>query len=422
MIDFELEPQVVNRLKTYHMAAEQLMRPISREYDEREHERPWQFFETMWSASAMADVQADTTNGKKESGGATGPEGDGKAEGQAARARMRNLNTVLTTEELCWGDAGLFLSTPNSGLGGAAVMAAGSPEQKERFLERFRGGKPKWGAMAITEPGCGSDSAAVTTTATHDGDHWVINGTKIFCTAGQMAAEKSEGFVVVWATVDKSAGRAGIKPFVVEHNTPGMTVTRVESKLGIRASDTAMIVFDNCRIPYDHLLGSPEVRREGGFKDVMATFDATRPIVAAMAIGVGRAALDFVRGFLTEQKVQIRYGLSPRRLTALERDFMEMEMQLQAARLLTWRAAWMMDVGQRNSLEASMAKAKAGLAVTLITQKAVELLGPLGYSRQLLLEKWMRDAKINDIFEGTQQINMLIVARRILGYGSKELN
>jgi acyl-CoA dehydrogenase len=422
MIDFELEPQVVNRLKTYHMAAEQLMRPISREYDEREHERPWQFFETMWSASAMADVQADTTIGKKESDGATAPDGDGKAEGQGARPRMRNLNTVLTTEELCWGDAGLFLSTPNSGLGGAAVMAAGSPEQKERFLERFRGGKPKWGAMAITEPGCGSDSAAVTTTAAHDGDHWVINGTKIFCTAGQMAAEKSEGFVVVWATVDKSAGRAGIKPFVVEHNTPGMTVTRVESKLGIRASDTAMIVFDNCRIPYDHLLGSPEVRREGGFKDVMATFDATRPIVAAMAIGVGRAALDFVRGFLTEQKVQIRYGLSPRRLTALERDFMEMEMQLQAARLLTWRAAWMMDVGQRNSLEASMAKAKAGLAVTLITQKAVELLGPLGYSRQLLLEKWMRDAKINDIFEGTQQINMLIVARRILGYGSKELN
>jgi len=422
MIDFELEPQVVNRLKTYHMAAEQLMRPISREYDEREHERPWQFFETMWSASAMADVQADTTIGKMESDGATAPDGDGKAEGQGARPRMRNLNTVLTTEELCWGDAGLFLSTPNSGLGGAAVMAAGSPEQKERFLERFRGGKPKWGAMAITEPGCGSDSAAVTTTATHDGDHWVISGTKIFCTAGQMAAEKSEGFVVVWATVDKSAGRAGIKPFVVEHNTPGMTVTRVENKLGIRASDTAMIVFDNCRIPYDHLLGSPEVRREGGFKDVMATFDATRPIVAAMAIGVGRAALDFVRGFLTEQKVQIRYGLSPRRLTALERDFMEMEVQLQAARMLTWRAAWMMDVGQRNSLEASMAKAKAGLAVTLITQKAVELLGPLGYSRQLLLEKWMRDAKINDIFEGTQQINMLIVARRILGYGSKELN
>jgi acyl-CoA dehydrogenase len=365
----------------------------------------------MWSASAMADVQV----------------GDNKKSGDKASAdsdapKLRNLYTVLSTEELCWGDAGLFLSTPNSGLGGAAVMAAGTPEQKERFLKRFRGGKPKWGAMAITEPGFGSDSSAVTTTATRDGDNWVINGTKIFCTAGEMAAEKSEGFVVVWATVDKSAGRAGIKPFVVEHNTPGMSVTRVENKLGIRASDTAAIVFDNCRIPFDSVLGSAEVRREGGFKDVMATFDATRPIVAAMAIGVGRAALDFVRDFLKKENVPIRYGISPRRLTAVERDFMEMEVQLEAARLLTWRAAWMLDMGKRNNLEASMAKAKAGLAVTLITQKAVELLGPLGYSRKILVEKWMRDAKINDIFEGTQQINMIIVARRILGYSSKELN
>jgi acyl-CoA dehydrogenase len=407
MIDFELEPQVVSRLQMYHAVAENMMRPISREYDEREHEDPWQFFETMWQAQSLNDVgpAARSTGGEQQAG-----------------PKLRNLNTVITTEELCWGDVGLFLATPNSGLGGAAVMAAGTPEQKARFLKRFGEGKPKWGAMAITEPACGSDSAAVTTSATRDGDDWVINGTKIFCTAGHRAVDKSEGFVVVWATVDKSAGRAGIKPFVVEHGTPGMQVTRLEQKLGIRASDTAAIIFDNCRVPASNLLGSAEVKREGGFKDVMATFDATRPIVAAMAIGVGRAALDFVRNFLKEQNVPVRYGLSPRRLSAVERDFMEMEVQLQAARLLTWRAAWMMDMGQRNNLEASMAKAKAGLVVTQITQKAVELLGPLGYSRKLLVEKWMRDAKINDIFEGTQQINMLIVARRILGYGNKELN
>ena len=414
MIDFELEPQVAKRLKMYRMVSEHMMRPISRECDENEHVKPTQFYESMWSASAMAEVQVGNEKAKS---------GDGaKTDADTAPPKLRNLYTVLSTEELCWGDAGLFLSTPNSGLGGAAVMAAGTAEQKERFLKRFREGKPKWGAMAITEPGCGSDSAAVTTTATRDGDHWAINGTKIFCTAGEMAAEKSEGFVVVWATVDKSAGRAGIKPFVVEHNTPGMEVVRVENKLGIRASDTAAIVFDNCRVPFDHLLGSPEVRQDGGFKDVMATFDATRPIVAAMAIGVGRAALDFVRDFLKEQNVPIRYGISPRRLTTIERDFMDMEVQLQAARLLTWRAAWMLDLGKRNSLEASMAKAKAGLAVTQITQKAVELLGPIGYSRRNLVEKWMRDAKINDIFEGTQQINMIIIGRRILGYSSKELN
>jgi acyl-CoA dehydrogenase len=200
-----------------------------------------------------------------------------------------------------------------------------------------------------------------------------------------------------------------------------MTVVRVENKLGIRVSDTAALIFEDCKVPLDNVLGSPEVKPEGGFKDVMATFDATRPIVAAMAIGVGRAALDYVRDFLKQHNVEIRYGLSPQRLSAVERDFMEMEIQLKAARLLAWRAAWLLDNGQPNNLEASMAKAKAGLAVTQITQKAVELLGPLGYSRTHLLEKWMRDAKINDIFEGTQQINLLIIARRILGYGSKEL-
>jgi len=154
----------------------------------------------------------------------------------------------------------------------------------------------------------------------------------------------------------------------------------------------------------------------------MATFDATRPTVAASAIGIGRAAVDFVREVLAKEGVTIRYHVPPTKLTTVERDFMEMEANLQAARLLTWRAAWMMDQGMHNSLEASMAKAKAGRAVTQVTQKAVELLGPLGYSRKLLVEKWMRDAKINDIFEGTQQINLLIIARRILGYSSKELS
>jgi acyl-CoA dehydrogenase len=309
------------------------------------------------------------------------------------------------------------------GLGGAAVAAAGTAEQKARFLSRFRSGKPKWAAMAITEPSCGSDSSAIQTTAVRDGDQWVLNGTKIFCTAGHKALKESEGFVVVWATVDKSAGRAGIKAFVVDHGTPGITVAKLEHKLGIRASDTAMLILEDCRVPLDNILGSAEIPKNSeGFKGVMATFDATRPAVAASAIGIGRAAVEFVRETLAEAGGPIRYGVAASNLTAVERDFMEMESLLQAARLLTWRAAWMMDRGLRNNLEASMAKAKAGLAVTYITQKAVEILGPLGYSRALLLEKWMRDAKINDIFEGTQQINMLIVSRRILGYSSRELS
>jgi acyl-CoA dehydrogenase len=328
----------------------------------------------------------------------------------------------VSVEELSWGDAGLYLSIPNPGLGGAAVSAAGTAEQKQRFLERFKDGEPKWAAMAITESGCGSDTAAIQTTAVRDGDSWVLNGEKIFCTGGLMAAQESKGFVVVWATVDKTAGRAGIKAFVVESGTPGMKVTKVEKKMGIRVSDTASLVFTDCRIPLANILGSPEVpRTTEGFKGVMATFDATRPLVAASAIGVARAALDFVKDQLCTGEFTLRYGIAPTKLTARERDIMDMETQLHAARLLTWRAAHMLDEGERNNLEASMAKAKAGLVVTQVTQKAVELLGPLGYSRRYLVEKWMRDAKINDIFEGTQQINMLIVARRILGYSRQEL-
>lgn len=405
MIDFELSAEIENTRQMIHLVAEHAMRPIAREYDEREHDKPWDFFNMMWVASQTSNPV--TLGGSKE----------------GSRQSFRHLMSVVTIEELSWGDAGLYISIPNPGLGGTAVLTAGTAEQRERFLAPFRGGAPKWAAMAITEPGCGSDSAAITTTAVRDGDYWVLNGTKIFVTSGLMAAEKSDGFVVVWATVDKSAGRAGIKAFVVTSGTPGMTVTKVEKKMGIRVSDTAMIVFEDCRIPLNNLLGSPEVKTTTeGFKGVMATFDASRPTVAASAIGIGRAALDFVRQAFDQAGIKIRYGAAPSQLSARERDFMDMEVNLQAARLLTWRASWMMDQGMHNNLEASMAKAKAGLAVTQVTQKAVELLGPLGYSRKYLLEKWMRDAKINDIFEGTQQINLLIVARRILGYSSKELN
>ena len=217
-----------------------------------------------------------------------------------------------------------------------------------------------------------------------------------------------------------------MKSFVVPAGTPGMRVEKLEKKLGIRASDTVTIVFDDCRIPFGNILGSPEVKkvdRAGtkGFKGAMATFDATRPIVAAQAIGVGRAALDLVKETLQKEGIKIRYGVPRQKLTALERDVMEMEANYKAAKLLTLRALWMMSQLQPNSLESSMAKTKAGLAVTKITQKAVEIMGPLGYSRKYLLEKWMRDGKINDIFEGTGQINMLVTARRVLNYSRDQL-
>ena len=210
MIDFELSPEIQRLQQMIHVLAEQGMRPLAREYDEREHEKPWDFLTLMWSASQTANPVTFGEGRKKDAGPST-----------------RNLTSAVTIEELSWGDAGLYLSIPNPGLGGAAVAAAGTPAQKERFLARFAGGKPKWGAMAITEPSCGSDSSAIQTTAVRDGDHWVLNGTKIFCTSGLMAAEKSDGFVVVWATLDRSAGRAGIRAFVVEAGTSGMYVTKV---------------------------------------------------------------------------------------------------------------------------------------------------------------------------------------------------
>jgi len=394
------------------MALEQ-MRPISRKYDEEEHALPVEWIEYYW---------------RNARGGAPGSPG-GPSDGF--------VQVCIQAEELCFGDAALYLRMPTAALGGSAVAAAGTPEQRERFLRPFReSSHPIWGAMAITEPNAGSDSAAIQTTARFDPatDEWVLNGTKIFCTAGEGASQTEGGFVVVWATIDKSLGRGGIKSFVVPAKTPGMRLVGLEKKLGIRASDTATLVFEDCRVPSGNLLGRPpkpksadekaaEATRSGdkGFKGAMATFDASRPIVAAMAVGVGRAALDFTVEELGRQGVPLRFDAPPRELTAVERDVIDMQAELQAARLLTWRAASMMTRGKPNNLEASMAKAKAGLAVTKITQKAVELLGPPGYSKKLLVEKWMRDAKINDIYEGTQQINQLIVARRILEYSSSQL-
>lgn len=336
------------------------------------------------------------------------------------------VGAALRIVETCWGDAGLMLVAPGSGLGGAAILMTGTQEQQQRFLKRYSEGEPKWGGMAMTESGCGSDTSAIQTTAVLDGDEWVLNGEKIFITGGQRSMEESDGLVVVWATVDKTAGRAGMKSFIVEAGTPGARIEKVENKLGIRASDTATLILDNCRIPYENILGSPEVRKvdsgqTAGFKRAMATFDATRPIIAAMALGVGRAALDFVREALEKEGIEIRYGAPRHKLTATERDIMDMEAGYKAAHMLMLRAVWMMGQFQPNSLEASMAKAKAGLVVTRITQKAVEMMGPLGYSRKYLLEKWMRDGKINDIFEGTGQINMLIVARRVLDYTRDQL-
>ena len=248
----------------------------------------------------------------------------------------------------------------------------------------------------------------------------MINGEKIFVTTGCRA----EG-VVLWATIDKSAGRAGIKSFLVEKDTPGFVVAHKEKKLGIRADDTAAYVFTNCRVPRDHLLGgNEEVPKgsSGGFRGVMKTFNMTRPAVAALGLGMSEAALDFTREQLREAGFAIdEYGAGTGSRAAVVEKFQRMEALQEAAMLTVLRAAWLSDHGKPNNLEASIAKDKGGSAVREITQGCIEILGPLGVSREHLIEKWFRDVRITDIYEGTGQIQHLIIARTILGYTRADL-
>lgn len=426
-ISFEIPDNVKQMAQLAEFIAQTTMRPYSRELDENEHTRPTAFIQQMWPIlSSQRKAMLDKIE-KQLQQSANGGNGDGAKAKKESRPPSYYVSMMHMVEMLSWGDAGIYLCLPDAALGGFAIEAVGTPEQKLRLLRRFaEGDKPAWGAMAMTEPGAGSDTSAIQTTARFDPEtnEWVLNGEKIFCTSGGLALNESNGLVIVWATVDRSAGRAGMKPFVVEAGTPGVKVVKAEIKHGIRASDTVAISFQDARIPADNILGSPEVQRgEGqeGFKGAMATFDASRPLVAASALGVARAALEFVKEKLAEEGIEIPYGLPYHKLSAVQRDVLEMEAQLRAAYLLTLRSVAMLDEKLSNPLEASMAKVKAGKAATKITQMAVEILGPLGYSREWLVEKWMRDGRINSIYEGTDQINTLIVARRILGYGRAEL-
>ena len=415
MIDFEPPKPIAQQSFALKTEAENMMRPVSRYFDENEHEIPWDYINFMHMAMRATGAGSLAPHETKKEGG----------EQRKDRPPIGYQSLAFMLETLAWGDVGIYLVTPGGGLGAAAVEATGTPEQKQKFLARFMEEKPTFAAMAMTEPQAGSDTSAIHTTAVLDQAtrEWVLNGEKIFVTAGHKALCESDGFVVVWATIDPHAGRAGMRPFVVEASTPGVQVTKLEHKMGIRASDTAAIVLQDCRVPFDNILGNPEVEvvTTSGFKGAMVTFDATRPLVAATGIGVARASLDLVKEMLAQQGVAIRYGLPRQKLTSIERDVIDMEVMLQSAWLLVIKAVWMADNRKANPLEASMCKLRAGDVVTKITQKAVEIMGPLGYSREFLLEKWFRDAKITDFYEGTGQINRLVVARNVLGYSGREL-
>ncbi len=389
MIDFELTENDKKVLDAVRIQA-LICREHGRYYDENEHEFP---------PDALSEADEHPSPYSLMEGGDT-------------NTGLPVMAMLISAGET-WGDYSVRMRRGKGALGNAALRAAGTPEQQK-----------KWGgltlAMAITEPGCGSDPSRVQTSAVLDGDEWVINGEKIFVTTGCRA----DG-VVAWATIDKSAGRAGIKSFVIEKETPGFIVAHKEKKLGIRADDTAAYVFKDCRIPRGNLLGGDETiskKSSGGFKGVLKTFNMTRPGVAAIGIGMAQAALDFTREQLEQAGVELEYGPGLHGRTAVVEKFLRLETLYEASMLTILRAAWLSGEGRENNLEASVCKAKTGTAVRRITQGCIEILGAMSVSREHLIEKWFRDVRITDIYEGTGEIQRMIIARALLGYTRAELN
>ena len=315
------------------------------------------------------------------------------------------ITGVLLSEELAYWDRGVAVSFPGPGLGEPPLLAMGTPAQKQRFLAPFRApDRPRWGSFAMTEPGAGSDVAAIRTSCRPDGDAWVLNGDKSFAANASRA-----DWIVVWATVDPALGRAGHRAFVVERGTRGLGDFKIEKKMGLKAYESTSFTLRDCRVPAANLLGGEGLAksRQAGFKGAMQSFNSTRPMIGAMAVGIGRAALDAALEFARAER-----RLGDRRVRErIER----IHRRLRAARLLCWRAAWLADAGRPNILEASMAKAAAPGAALEATLLGMELLGEVGGRGDHLVEKLFRDVKAMDIVEGTGQIQRILMARQLVG-------
>jgi acyl-CoA dehydrogenase len=393
-IDFELDPLVEQIRDFVHEFAVTNLRPIAREADEK-------------GALPLETI--------KQLGGLVGNRAsimpDERVE-SAAKKPIGSMVAVVGSEELAWGDPAVLLNIPGPGLAAPSIKAAGTEDQKQRFLRdvfEVEIDEPRFGALAVTEPQAGSDVSNVQTTAVRDGDEWVLNGTKVFCTNAARAH-----VLVVNATVDKSLGRQGQKFFVIEKGTPGFKIGKIEKKMGLTASETAEFTLEDCRIPFDNILGGEAALepKGSGFKGTMKAFDSSRPSVAAMAVGIGRAAFEYARDWVAAELPMTTAFV---RRNSIEQKLGQMKRELNAARDLCWKAAWMADHKIPNSKEASMAKAYAPQVAMGACIGAIQIMGPAGYSRAHLVEKWFRDIKVYDIFEGTGQIQRVIISRNILG-------
>jgi alkylation response protein AidB-like acyl-CoA dehydrogenase len=384
-----------------HEFAKDVVRPAGQEWDERE-EFPWPVVQEaakigLYGFDFFANASlADTTG----------------------------LTLPITLEELFWGDAGIALAIFGSGLAAAGIAGNGAPEQVMEWVPQCFGSGPddlKLGAYCVSEPDAGSDVSSLRTRAVYDEakDEWVLNGTKAWATNGGIAHVH-----VVTATVDPQLGSRGQASFIVPGGTPGLTQGQKYLKHGIRASHTAEVVLDDCRVPGRLLLGGKdkldaklakarEGARTGEKQPAMATFEATRPAVAAMAVGIARAAYEVALEYAKERTA---FGKPIIEHQAINFMLADMATEIDASRLLVWRAAWLARNGGYRNAEGSMSKLKAGRTATWVTERAIQILGGYGYTREYDVERFHRDAKIMDIFEGTEQIQQGIIGRAISGH------
>ena len=378
MVDFTLTDEQKDIRQLAHDFAEKEIRPVAWELD-KESKFPHEIIEQAWELGLM------NSHIPEEYGG----------------PGLDYLTGCLIEEELGWGCSGIGTSLMCNGLATAPVIIGAPEELKKQYLGMLSE-EPKLASFCLTEPDAGSDVSGMRTTAVRQGDKYVINGTKCFITNGSHAS-----WYTVYAKTDKEAGHRGISAFIVPRDAGGVTVDKKEDKLGQRASDTAMISFNDVEIPADHLVGE----ENKGFKLAMMTLDRTRPGVSAMAVGIGQAAFEYARDY---SKERVQFGVPIAMHQAIQFMIADMATKVEAARLLTWKSAVELDQGRRNTLVSSHAKRFAADSAMEVTVDAVQVYGGYGFIKEYPVEKLMRDAKIMQLYEGTSQIQRLVIAREVL--------
>ena len=394
-MDFSLTEEQVELKKWAHEFAEKEIRPVAADYDESE-EFPWPVLSKaaeagLYSMDIYLQSQADPTG----------------------------MTLPIVMEETFWGCAGIGLAIFGTGLPLSALASIGTQEQLIEWAPKMFGTveDPKVGAFGVTEPQAGSDVRSLRTKAVRDGDEWVLNGTKVFITNGQYA-----NVYIIVATVDPELGHRGQASFIISRDDPGIRPGKKEKKLGIRASDTSEVILEDCRIPIDRVLGGMDRLEKkldkarkgeatGRSSAALRTFEITRPSVAIQAVGIARAALEFAIDYAKDRKA---FGVPIAEHQSIQNHLADMAVDVECSRLLVYKAAWMAASGQPfTKAEGSMSKLKGAETAVSVTEKAVQVLGGYGYIKDFPVEKWYRDSKIYTIFEGTSEIQRMVIARAL---------